>query len=74
MHALLQLFVPWEPLPTAWLLSIGAIVLYWRGQRLRPVRAGARRRGRSAWRCAAWPCNRAGIIFPSTRFSCGGGI
>ncbi|MCK9366045.1 MAG: cytochrome c oxidase assembly protein [Metallibacterium scheffleri] len=45
MHALLQFFVPWEPSPLAWLLAIAAIVLYWRGQRLRPV---------SRWRRAAW--------------------
>ncbi|MHB1284440.1 MAG: cytochrome c oxidase assembly protein, partial [Metallibacterium scheffleri] len=45
MLALLQFFVPWEPSPLAWLLAIAAIVLYWRGQRLRPV---------SRWRRAAW--------------------
>lgn len=45
MHALLRFFVPWEPSPLAWLLALAAVVLYWRGQRLRPV---------SRWRRAAW--------------------
>lgn len=45
MHALPGFFVPWEPSPTAWLLTLLGIALYLRGQRLRPV---------SRWRQATW--------------------